>query len=103
MMAKVQSRVLGKKIEYEQVSFEAFMEFGKGGAPKPGSVRPSGASADDFERAAGNPFLFQHLREVAIDHQNGIFAGTNDNVEKLGGRPLMTLEGFIMKNRAAFV
>ncbi len=54
------------------------------------------ASADDYERAAkraaGNPFLFQHLREVAIDHQNGIFAGTNDNVEKIGVRPPMTLE-----------
>jgi NAD(P)H dehydrogenase (quinone) len=50
----------------------------------------------------GNDFLFQHLREVAIDHQNGIFAGTNDLVEKIGGRPPMTLEEFINKNRAAF-
>ena len=54
------------------------------------------------KRAAGNSFLFQHLREVAIDHQNGIFAGTNDLVEKLGGRPPMTLEAFIEKHRAAF-
>ena len=36
-MAQVLSRVLGKKIEYEQVSFEAFTEFRKGGAPKPGA------------------------------------------------------------------
>ena len=42
-------------------------------------------------------------REVAIDHQNGIFAGTNDLVEKIGGRPPMTLEAFIEKHRAAFV
>jgi NAD(P)H dehydrogenase (quinone) len=106
-MAQVLSRVLGKNIEYEQVSFEAFAEFRLGGAPKTGTPRPSGASAGDFDRAAkrakGNPYLFQHLREVAIDHQNGIFAGTNDNVEKLGGRPPMTLEAFITKNRAAFV
>ena len=54
-------------------------------------------------QAASNAFLFQHLREVAIDHQNGIFAGTNDLVEKLGGRPPMTLEAFIEKHRAAFV
>jgi NAD(P)H dehydrogenase (quinone) len=46
--------------------------------------------------------MIQHLREVAIDHQNGIFAGTNDLVEKIGGRPPMTLEEFISKNRAAF-
>src|SRR3984957_16234416 len=42
-MAQVLSRVLGKKIEYEQVSFEVFSEFRKGGAPKPGAPRPSGA------------------------------------------------------------
>ena len=52
--------------------------------------------------AAGDSFLIQHLREVAIDHQNGIFAGTNDLVEQIGGRPPMTLEEFINKNRAAF-
>ena len=44
----------------------------------------------------------RHLREVAIDHQNGIFAGTNDLIEKIGGRPPMTLEEFINKHRAAF-
>jgi len=44
----------------------------------------------------------QHLREVAIDHQNGIFAGTNDLIEKIGGRPSITLEEFINKHRAAF-
>ena len=37
----------------------------------------------------------QHLREVAIDHQNGIFAGTNELIEKIGGHPPMTLEEFI--------
>jgi uncharacterized protein YbjT (DUF2867 family) len=106
-MAQVLSKVLGKKIEYEQVSFEKFTEFRKSGAARPGAPQPSRASGDDFDRAAkraaGNPFLAQHLREVAIDHQNGIFAGTNDNVEKLGGRPPMGLEAFITKNRAAFV
>jgi hypothetical protein len=35
-------------------------------------------------------------------HQNGIFAGTNDLVEKLAGRPPMTLDAFIEKHRAAF-
>src|SRR2546427_8148353 len=50
----------------------------------------------------GDSFAMQHLREVAIDHQNGIFAGTNDLIEKIGGRPPMTLEEFINKHRAAF-
>ncbi len=86
--ARVLGRVLGKDVQYKQVDFEAFSR----------TLQTSGKNA-----GRENSFLFQHLREVAIDHQNGIFAGTNDLVEKLGGRPPMTLEAFIEKHRAAFV
>ncbi len=88
--AQVLSRVLGKSVEYKQVDFEEF---------KPTLQSGGKASA---KGPYGNDFLFQHLREVAIDHQNGIFAGTNDLVEKLGGRPPMALEEFITKHRKAF-
>jgi hypothetical protein len=44
----------------------------------------------------------QHLREVAIDHTDGVFAGTNDLVEKIGGRPPLTVEAFVAKHRDAF-
>ena len=87
--AQVLSRVLGRPVQYKQVAFEEFQKAFEAGRKTIG--RPV------------NDFLFQHLREVAIDHQNGIFAGTNDLVEKLGGRPPMTLEAFIEKHRAAFV
>jgi NAD(P)H dehydrogenase (quinone) len=90
--AQVLSRVLGKSVEYNQVDFEEFkitLQVGEKASAK-GRARE------------GNDFLFQHLREVAIDHQNGIFAGTNDLVEKIGGRPPMTLEAFITKYREAF-
>ena len=86
--AQVLSRVLGKDVQYKQVDFEEFSR----------ALQASGKHA-----GRENSFLFQHLREVAIDHQNGIFAGTNDLVEELGGRPPMTLEAFIEKHRAAFV
>jgi uncharacterized protein YbjT (DUF2867 family) len=85
--AQVLSRVLGKDVQYKQVDFEDFSR----------ALQANGKNA-----GRENSFLFQHLREVAIDHQNGIFAGTNDLVEKLGGRPPMTLEAFIEKHRAAF-
>jgi NAD(P)H dehydrogenase (quinone) len=88
--AQVLSRVLGKSVEYKQVDFEEFKTTLQAGGK---------ASA---KGQFGNDFLFQHLREVAIDHQNGIFEGTNDLVEKLGGRPPMTLEAFITKHRRAF-
>ena len=85
--AQILSRVLGKRVEYQQVDFEVFRQ----------NMEAVGKAS-----AKGNDFLFQHLREVAIDHQNGIFEGTNDLVEKLGGRPPMTLEAFITKHRGAF-
>ena len=77
-IAQVLSRVLGKSVEYKQVDFEEFK-----------MTLQAGGKAS----TKGNDFLFQHLREVVIDHQNGIFEGTNDLVEKLGGRPPMTPRG----------
>jgi hypothetical protein len=47
-------------------------------------------------------FVLQHVREVAVDHGAGLFAGTNDLVERIGGRPAMTLEEFIEKHMSAF-
>jgi uncharacterized protein YbjT (DUF2867 family) len=85
--AQVLSRVLGKDVQYKQVDFEEFSKI----------LQASGKNA-----GRENSFLFQHLQEVAIDHQNGIFEGTNDLVEKLGGRPPMTLEAFIEKHRKAY-
>jgi NAD(P)H dehydrogenase (quinone) len=87
-IAQALSRVLGKQVQYKQVDFDEFSRV----------LQASGKSA-----GRDNSFLFQHLREVVIDHQNGIFAGTNDLVEKLGGRAPMTLEAFAEKHRAAFV
>jgi hypothetical protein len=44
--------------------------------------------------------LAQHLKQVAIDHSNGIFVGKNDIVEKLTGRKPQTIKEFILKNKA---
>jgi hypothetical protein len=46
--------------------------------------------------------VVQHLREVAIDHTNGIFAGTNNFVEEIGGCPPLTVEAFVAKHRDVF-
>lgn len=48
------------------------------------------------------PFLIQHLVEVAKDYQNGLFAGTNDVVERIGGAPALTVQEFVAKHREAF-
>ena len=105
-MAQVLSQVLGKPVEYKQISFEAFLQMLKSGGQHPPE---GGASSRNLygelggkSETAGDSFTVQHLKEVAVDHQNGIFEGTNDLVEKLGGRPPMTLEAFIENHRAAF-
>ncbi len=90
-IAQVLSRVLGKLMA--------------SGGQKPPPGHNARALYGEFEpkpEGQGDSFAIQHLREVAIDHQNGIFAGTNDLIEKIGGRPPMTLEEFLNKHRAAF-
>ena len=46
--------------------------------------------------------LVTHLKAVAIDHQNGIFRGETDVVERIGGQPPQTLDAFIRENRTVF-
>ena len=105
-IAQVLSRVLGKDVQYKQVSFETMRQMMASGGEKPPAEHSARAMYGEFEqpqeRRTGDSFLIQHLREVVIDHQNRIFAGTNDVVEKIGGRPPMTLEAFITKHRRAF-
>jgi len=45
----------------------------------------------------------EHCRTVAADLQEGIFAETNSFAAQISGRPPMTIEEFVAKNRAAFV
>jgi NAD(P)H dehydrogenase (quinone) len=57
----------------------------------------------DGIKAQGFPdFLGQHLSNVAVDYQNGIFAGTNDLVERIGGKKPTTVQDFITDHLAEF-
>lgn len=81
-IARIVGRVLGREITYRSMPIEKWAEM--------------------VERIRGKEFLIQHLREVALDHTNGVFAGTNDLVERIGGRPPLTVEAFVAKHRDAF-
>jgi uncharacterized protein YbjT (DUF2867 family) len=83
-IAAAMSAVLGAKIEYEPASIEEFKQKMEQGLKFP-------------------PFLVQHLVEVAQNYRDGIFAGTNDNVEKITGRPALSVPDFIEKHRKVFV
>src|ERR1700743_3490410 len=54
-------------------------------------------------KAQGFPeFLAQHLSNVAVDYQNGIFAGNNDLVERIGGKKPTTVQEFITDHLSVF-
>ncbi|GFG53548.1 NmrA family transcriptional regulator [Mycolicibacterium agri] len=81
-IAAAMSLALGRPVRYEPITVAAFAE----------KLRASGAGEH----------LIQHLSNVAIDYQNGIFAGTNDVVETVGGKSPMTVEHFVAANRREF-
>ncbi|MFD1046175.1 hypothetical protein ACFQ1S_11655 [Kibdelosporangium lantanae] len=81
-IARKLTTTLGFPVHYEPISLDEF-------------------AANLRERGLGEHAV-QHLYNVAIDYRNGIFAGTNDNVEKITGRPPMTVEEFAAENRDAF-
>jgi uncharacterized protein YbjT (DUF2867 family) len=105
-IAQVLSRVLGKDVQYKQVSFETWLQNMTSGGQKPPAEHTARAMYGEFEQKpegrTEDSFLIQHLREAVIDLQNGILAGTNDVVKKVGGRQPTTLEEFITKHRNAF-
>jgi NAD(P)H dehydrogenase (quinone) len=64
-------------------------------------------SIEDFcreleEKQHYPPFILQHLAEVAQDCRDGLFAGTNDVIERITGEPPMTVQTFVSRHREAF-
>ena len=82
-IAAAMSEVLETKIEYAPSSIEEFKR-----------------KMEELYKFP--PFLVQHLVEVAQNYREGIFAGTNDVVEKITGRPALSVPAFIEKHRKVF-
>ncbi len=82
-MAGVLSRELGRSVEYVDLPVEAW-----------GEVL---AKVDGMTDS-----LVAHLKAVAVDHQNGIFRGETDVVERIGGQPPQSLDAFIREHRTVF-
>lgn len=82
-MAEILSQELGKPVEYVDLPVEAW-----------GQVL---AGVDGMSDS-----LVTHLKAVAVDHQNGIFRGETDVVERIGGQRPQALDAFIREHRMAF-
>ena len=78
-IAEEMSKALGKPVTYQPVSLDEFTE----------RLRIRGF----------NEHTIQHLRSVAIDYRNGVFAGTNDIVKTVGGRDPQTVREFVTRNK----
>jgi uncharacterized protein YbjT (DUF2867 family) len=104
-IAAIVGKVLGKEVKYENVPIEKFAELRFAGSNQPRRNTSASFYSDPgaFSPDSGKSFVIQHLKEVAIDHGNGIFAGTNSYIAEIGGRQPMTVEEFVTRNREAFV
>jgi NAD(P)H dehydrogenase (quinone) len=73
------SKALGKPVTYKPISLDEFTE--------------------ELQRRGFNEHIIQHLRAVAIDYRNGVFAGTNDIVKAVGGREPQSVQEFVTRNK----
>ncbi|MCZ6834562.1 MAG: NmrA family NAD(P)-binding protein [Planctomycetota bacterium] len=80
-MAEVLSNELGRSIEYVNLPLDDW-----------GSILG--------DRMGQPQFLVNHLKAVAIEHQEGVFNKVTDLVERLTGQPPQSLEDFIIEHRA---
>ena len=104
-IAQIVGRVLGRRIVYHSMPIEPWAELvakASAGRPPRNDAGSLYAEPDRITGKPGSDFLIQHLREVAIDHTNGVFAGTNDLVATIGGRAPLTVEEFVTQHRDAF-
>ena len=81
-IAEAISDALGRPVRYEPTDIPTWIE----------SVKNQGVSE----------FRAQHLANVAVDYQNGIFAGNNDLVERIGGKKPTTVQQFVTDHLAEF-
>jgi NAD(P)H dehydrogenase (quinone) len=81
-IASTISEILGRPIPYQPITIEEYRQ--------------------QLEQLSVPPFLVQHLCAVALDCQDGIFAGTDDIIKGVTGQPPMTVQAFVTAHKEAF-
>jgi NAD(P)H dehydrogenase (quinone) len=82
--------VLGRTITYRPSTIETYRE----------RLKKYGRA--EFLIQHLTEFLIQHLCAVALDYQNGIFAGEDKIIAEVTGQPPMTVQEFVTLHRDAF-
>jgi uncharacterized protein YbjT (DUF2867 family) len=81
-IAEAIGEVLGSKIAYRPLTIDQYRE--------------------SLESAGLPEFVIQHFCAIAVDYQNGIFAGEDDLFVRITGQPPMTVQAFVSLHRQAF-
>ena len=102
-IAQIIGKTLGRAIVYQQVPFKMMIEGIEARSQNAGRNSSMNGYAETSQRGpSGESFLGQHLREAVEDHHAGLFAGTNDFVQRITGRVPLSIEEFVTKHRAVF-
>lgn len=88
------SKVTGKPLSYEQVDAYDLKQIAAG-------ARQTVANKRFLHKIEGDT-LWQHFHEIAKDHQDGVFAGTNDTVARLTGQGPTSLPDFLEGHKSLF-
>jgi hypothetical protein len=81
-IAQEMSKALGRPVTYEPISLDEFTE--------------------RLHNRGFNEHTIQHLRAVAIDYRNGVFAGTNDIVRTISGTEPQSVQEYVTRNKKHF-
>jgi NAD(P)H dehydrogenase (quinone) len=81
-IAATVSEVLGRTITYQPIDMDEYRK--------------------RLEVSGLWPFIVQHLCAVAVDYQNGIFAGTDEVIARVTGQRPMTVGEFVTRHRDAY-
>ena len=82
-MAEEMGQILDRPVKYELTDTATLRDM----------LRGKGRKFDD-------DFFWQHFQAITVDHQNGVFAGTSDVVERIGGKKPLTFSEFVEKHRS---
>lgn len=74
-------RIVGREVRYEAIPLDVWQE----------------RIANNF-----NPFVAQHLAEIAKDHTAGVFSGINGVVKQITGKEPMGVAEFVQKSKQFF-
>lgn len=91
-------KVIGKPLAYEQTDAWELKRLAGRSDAIPENSRNRQQRRDHYTDT-----LWQHFQEIAKDHQNGVFAGTNDLVQRIGGRSPTSLQEFLQTHRNSFL